>query len=220
MIFAALQGFSGYKNPPRPAPSVGAWKIHHRLAQHPDTSDRRRYWLSCDAWDCDVEAQAYKAVERKPDKIMCYAAHSYGAGRAFRDWCKVLHRWGREVDLVNLIDPVPRYDGVRNAWPLFTFRSLWGSALYRVPDNVKKVCIWYTVNRESRFSPRGRDVEARDGLHVIFRAVYGHGDLTTKQWPGGLHRIAPEVYHGNIDDHQQVQDECYAWTMKELGLDA
>ncbi len=215
-ILGGVQCLSGFMNPGAPAPEVGVWKIHGHIRER--LFDTREYWVSCDPWNGDMKSQVIKMLDHKPKIIVAAGVHSYGFGRAFRDWCKWLRHWGRNVDHVNIIDGVPRYDRWYHVWPFLTWRSLWGSELLQVPKNVKSVSVFYTINRKSWSSPRARDIQARDELHVVRRVVFGHGGVKQGGWPPGKIIIDPQVTHGTIDNNKRVQEWCLEDTYKALGV--
>ena len=215
-INGGVQLFSGFLNPGAPAPEVGVWNIHRQLRER--LHDTRDYWVSCDPWNADVKSQVIKMLAHKPEIIIAIV-HSYGEGRAFRDWAWWLNYFGREVDHVASIDGVPRYDKWYHAYPLMTWRSLWGSELLVMPDNVKSVSVYHTLNRSSWVSPHGRDVQARDDLVVRRRVVFGNGGIKQGCWPPGKVIIDPRVTHGTIDNDERVQAWCLEDAYSVLGVD-
>lgn len=217
MIKAGIQLITGFQQAGHPAEGVGIWALHDDLALL--YRDRRDYWLSCDTWDCDAKAQAHKMVRRGHDTKTKYVdvGYSYGAGRGVRDHAAELDSYGKELDLVIYVDPVPRFDQVRHLYPLTTWRSLFGRAPLVVPGNVKKVVVYWTLNKKTAFSPRGRDVIASNkDTRILQRTVFGSKDLLVKWRPKGRHVVDPDVNHSTIDGDERVRVGALDFIKKEL----
>lgn len=102
-------------------------------------------------------------------------AYSWGAGWGFVQLARELRRRQIDVQSAVLCDPV-----YRSRWWSMQWRSLWGSPVIRIPDNVCQLWRFYQTTNK----PAGHDVMAEDASR-------------TRIFPG-VH--VPNVTHDFMDD--------------------
>lgn len=199
MIDAAVQIRSGLTQPGRPAPGVGLYKLHRRSVDI--LHDRRKYWLAISTWNASMVEQVHKLMIHDPEVIIDIG-YSYGIGHGHMEFAHEVARYGRSVDLACYIDGVPRHRFLPRK-----LGSLWSHHRISVPRNVKRVAVWWTLNRSSIWQPQGRDVATGPDTVVIRRTCYGAQELLVDYGPPGIRRIDPNMFHSNIDDDDTIHDE-------------
>ena len=201
MIKAGINIGTGFMQPGRPSGGVGLYHLHDMAVD--EFFDRRETWLSISTWNANMAEQVHKMMSRKPEKIID-VGYSYGCGEAAINFCREVGQYGRQVDLLCLIDPVIRFRHILKPMSLVTrFTHL----AFRVPPNVKEVALWRTVNKETWMSPWAREIKVGKNTRILSKVVFGSTENLIKYSPKGQHRKDPNIFHSNIDELPVIHDE-------------
>lgn len=193
---AAILFQCGATQPDYPTEGCGLYRLRDRTEKRFPSRDD--VWIGIRTWNGPVDYDASDLVRRKPERIITIN-YSWGAGYGLWKFAKQLKAHGRHIDLACLIDPVPYQ------WGRWASRALFVTdSRFAVPDNIRAFASWRTVNKPTRTTPWGRDVEV-NGMRVVERTVFGSRKALDKYDPLGAQIEDDSVTHTNIDDDPRVQ---------------
>lgn len=143
MIRASIITIPGFRQDD--GPKSGLAKLHGKLIErYPGRN--HVYPVALRTWDDDMWTLAAHIVDRDPD-VTVVVGYSYGCGWGTPQLAEALAQYGRKIDLLCAIDPVPRF---RFLPAKAISLTRWGK--YKVPHNVIDCIYWRQVNG----SPFGR----------------------------------------------------------------
>lgn len=193
------------------------WSLRERFSTSP------RHFVIEQEWRDDMKQLARKlarncarATNGLPVMTTAVVGYSWGCGLGVTRLCAQLARYDLPVNLLCLVDPVPKRPG----WFLSP-RQLYALSrigVYDVPEKVRAVRSWRTVNKAGPFSPVGRVARRTNPATIEYpETIFGRNNRQLDRYgkrrqyePNGvwsLQVLDPSVTHNTIDDHPRVHRE-------------
>lgn len=166
---------------------TGIEKLWHRLFVLRDHFGGSRTLLMPREWNSPIDPMM-QMINRhcSADARIAIGAFSYGAGYAAIRLARELRRWGRDVELMLLIDPVHRTRFISTRWLALT-----GRIPIRIPQNVRNVVSW-RQNSGGCFDPKGSPLRVCQAKTRIIHET-----------------VCPGLTHHTIQYHHTIQEECF-----------
>jgi hypothetical protein len=185
---------------------------HHCVRRHP--WDDRAHVIAR-----RIALDAARDVRGRAVGVRSISAYSWGAPTAIDICHSLADAWGMRVDLLTLIDPVPRrWLNRRRFWRNWSSRALGSSPSRRVeiPENVAEVWVYRQCNKQGLTDPIGAAPRLLGSDTLLGRHVLlGHADRVERYRTGTETDVVPDatVRHSGafaIDERPAIRQSVVA----------